>query len=85
MFGFGNLSDTQVSTIICFVPCFLLPMCFKLAGKSDEEVEFGSMKYFLLCGLGGAISCGITHTSIVALDLVKCRIQVSYLNDIEKI
>ncbi|CAG9541126.1 unnamed protein product [Cercopithifilaria johnstoni] len=46
-------------------------------GKSDGEVEFGSIKYFLLCGLGGVISCGITHTAIVPLDLVKCRIQVN--------
>ncbi|VDO53437.1 unnamed protein product [Brugia timori] len=48
-----------------------------MAGKSDEEVEFGSLKYFLLCGVGGVISCGTTHTSIVPLDLVKCRIQVN--------
>ncbi|XP_046405583.1 phosphate carrier protein, mitochondrial-like [Ischnura elegans] len=38
--------------------------------------EFGSTKYFALCGLGGILSCGITHTAIVPLDLVKCRIQV---------
>ncbi|EFO28242.2 phosphate carrier protein [Loa loa] len=46
-------------------------------GKSDEEVEFGSLKYFLLCGVGGVISCGTTHTAIVPLDLIKCRIQVN--------
>ena len=40
------------------------------------EVEFGSGKYYALCGLGGILSCGITHTAIVPLDLVKCRIQV---------
>lgn len=40
-------------------------------------MEFGSVKYFLLCGLGGILSCGSTHTAIVPLDLVKCRIQVS--------
>ncbi|KAJ3652815.1 hypothetical protein Zmor_018748 [Zophobas morio] len=38
--------------------------------------EFGSPHYFALCGLGGVLSCGITHTAIVPLDLVKCRIQV---------
>nr|XP_022901622.1 phosphate carrier protein, mitochondrial-like [Onthophagus taurus] len=41
-----------------------------------ESCEFGSMKYFYLCGLGGVLSCGITHTMVVPLDLVKCRIQV---------
>lgn len=29
-----------------------------------------------MCGLGGVISCGTTHTMVVPLDLVKCRLQV---------
>ncbi|XP_066996727.1 solute carrier family 25 member 3 [Anabrus simplex] len=41
-----------------------------------DSCEFGSQKYFMLCGLGGILSCGITHTMVVPLDLVKCRIQV---------
>ena len=39
--------------------------------------EYGSLKYYGLCGLGGAISCGVTHTAVVPLDLVKCRLQVN--------
>jgi len=50
--------------------------CTTAGGASDEEVKFGSGKYYALCGLGGILSCGITHTAIVPLDLVKCRIQV---------
>lgn len=42
-----------------------------------ESCAFGSQKYFALCGLGGILSCGITHTLVVPLDLVKCRIQVN--------
>jgi hypothetical protein len=42
-----------------------------------DSCEFGSGKYFALCGLGGILSCGITHTMIVPLDLVKCRLQVN--------
>ena len=38
--------------------------------------EFGSAKFFALCGFGGILSCGLTHTAVVPLDLVKCRIQV---------
>ncbi|XP_071453587.1 solute carrier family 25 member 3-like isoform X2 [Hetaerina americana] len=31
----------------------------------------------MLCGFGGILSCGLTHTAVVPLDLVKCRIQVN--------
>merc|ERR1712050_707855 len=49
-----------------------------IAAASTEEnsCEFGSAKYYALCGFGGILSCGLTHTAIVPLDLVKCRIQV---------
>lgn len=40
------------------------------------EVPYGSLEYYLKCALGGVLSCGITHTALVPLDLVKCRIQV---------
>ena len=33
-------------------------------------------KYYIKCCIGGSISCGLTHTLIVPLDLVKCRMQV---------
>jgi len=47
------------------------------AASADEtSCEFGSSKYYALCGFGGVLSCGVTHTAIVPLDLVKCRIQV---------
>ena len=46
------------------------------APKPGESCEFGSLQYFGLCGVGGILSCGITHTLVVPLDLVKCRIQV---------
>ncbi|XP_063119056.1 solute carrier family 25 member 3 isoform X2 [Rattus norvegicus] len=49
-----------------------------LAAAAVEEYscEFGSMKYYALCGFGGVLSCGLTHTAVVPLDLVKCRMQV---------
>merc|ERR1712004_833933 len=47
------------------------------AGASEEYIcEFGSQKYFALCAFGGVLSCGITHTMVTPLDLVKCRLQV---------
>ncbi|XP_037585820.1 phosphate carrier protein, mitochondrial-like [Cebus imitator] len=46
------------------------------AAAEEASVEYGSARYMLLCGLGGMLSCGLTHTAIVPLDLVKCRMQV---------
>jgi len=46
------------------------------AVQPGDSCEFASPHYFALCGLGGVLSCGITHTAVVPLDLVKCRIQV---------
>ena len=43
----------------------------------NNSCEFGSAKFYALCGVGGILSCGTTHTAIVPLDLVKCRIQVA--------
>ncbi|XP_050527500.1 phosphate carrier protein, mitochondrial-like [Daktulosphaira vitifoliae] len=46
------------------------------AAANEESCAFGSSKYFALCGLGGILSCGLTHTMVTPLDLVKCRLQV---------
>ncbi|XP_014882185.1 solute carrier family 25 member 3b isoform X2 [Poecilia latipinna] len=55
------------------------PRRLAAAATADEDVscEFGSSKYYALCGFGGILSCGITHTAVVPLDLVKCRMQVN--------
>merc|ERR550534_656556 len=49
-----------------------------IAAASSEQYscEFGTAKYYGLCAFGGLLSCGLTHTAVVPLDLVKCRIQV---------
>lgn len=44
--------------------------------SEEYSCEFGSAKFYTLCGFGGLLSCGLTHTAVVPLDLVKCRIQV---------
>jgi len=46
------------------------------AAEPENSCEIGSAKYFALCGFGGVLSCGLTHTGVVPLDLVKCRLQV---------
>ncbi|KAL8432180.1 hypothetical protein ACSSS7_004792 [Eimeria intestinalis] len=32
--------------------------------------------YYLKCMLGGILSCGLTHTAVCPLDVVKCKMQV---------
>jgi len=51
----------------------------QMVAAADDEYscEFGSSKYYALCAVGGALSCGITHTAVTPLDLVKCRLQVN--------
>ncbi|TWW65074.1 Phosphate carrier protein, mitochondrial [Takifugu flavidus] len=49
-------------------------LCFLI---TEVSCEFGSSKYYALCGFGGILSCGLTHTAVVPLDLVKCRLQVN--------
>ncbi|PAA69276.1 hypothetical protein BOX15_Mlig006234g1, partial [Macrostomum lignano] len=52
--------------------------CASTAGgqQSQYSCEFGSGTYYAYCGFGGVLSCGLTHTAVVPLDLVKCRMQV---------
>merc|ERR1712141_555548 len=47
------------------------------AAAEGDSCEFGSTKYFAPCGFGGLLSCGLTHTLVTPLDLVKCRLQVN--------
>ncbi|KAB0336391.1 hypothetical protein FD755_025987, partial [Muntiacus reevesi] len=42
----------------------------------EYSCEYGSAKFYALCGFGGDLSCGLTHTAVVPLDLVKCLMQV---------
>ena len=46
------------------------------AAGEEYSCEFGSPKFYALCAVGGALSCGLTHTAVTPLDLVKCRLQV---------
>jgi len=43
----------------------------------QDSCEYGSTKFYMLCGFGGILSCGIIHIVFVPLDLVKCRLQVN--------
>lgn len=46
----------------------------KMTGSNGHD-----MAYYKKCMMGGILSCGITHTIVCPLDIVKCRMQVSQL------
>lgn len=39
------------------------------------EIELYTPKFYAVCGLGGLSACGLTHTLMTPVDLVKCRLQ----------
>jgi len=41
-----------------------------------KKLELYSNEYYAYCGLGGILSCGLTHAFMTPVDLVKCRKQV---------
>lgn len=47
------------------------------AAAEPRKVKLYSGEYFALCGIGGILSCGLTHTFVTPLDLVKCNVQAN--------
>ncbi|KAK2781139.1 hypothetical protein FQN52_001786 [Onygenales sp. PD_12] len=47
----------------------------KVQAKTGH-MELYSGKYYASCTFGGLLACGLTHTAVTPLDLVKCRRQV---------
>jgi solute carrier family 25 (mitochondrial phosphate transporter), member 3 len=41
-----------------------------------EKIELYSPAFYAACTAGGIASCGLTHTAVTPLDLVKCNMQV---------
>ncbi|KAB0374274.1 hypothetical protein FD755_014530 [Muntiacus reevesi] len=33
--------------------------------QTEYSCEYGSVKFYALCGFGGVLSCGLTHTAVV--------------------
>jgi solute carrier family 25 phosphate transporter 3 len=40
--------------------------------KEITEIKH-DFKYYFKCMVGGSLACGITHTVIAPLDIIKCR------------
>jgi len=41
------------------------------------KIELYSSKYYIAGGIGGALSCGLTHMAVTPLDVVKCNMQTN--------
>lgn len=41
-----------------------------------KKIEMYSPAFYAACAIGGSLSCGLTHTAVTPLDLVKCNMQV---------
>lgn len=54
---------------------FVIPSPNEPAGK----IKMFSPAYYSACTFGGILSCGLTHTAVTPLDLVKCNMQVKKL------
>lgn len=42
----------------------------------NEKIEMYSPAFYAACTAGGIFSCGLTHTAVTPLDLVKCNMQI---------
>ncbi|KAF2674937.1 mitochondrial phosphate carrier protein 2 [Microthyrium microscopicum] len=47
-----------------------------IAQNKTGAIEMYSPKFYAACTFGGLVACGLTHTAVTPLDLVKCRRQV---------
>jgi solute carrier family 25 phosphate transporter 3 len=47
------------------------------AAVTPAGIKLYSAEYFAYCGIGGILSCGLTHTAVTPLDLVKCNAQAN--------
>jgi solute carrier family 25 phosphate transporter 3 len=47
--------------------------------EPGKRIEMYSSSFYAACTAGGILSCGLTHTGVTPLDLVKCNMQVRFL------
>ncbi|KAH7655651.1 solute carrier family 25 (mitochondrial phosphate transporter) member 3 protein [Dioscorea alata] len=44
--------------------------------SSGKKIEMFSPMFYVASAVGGAASCGITHTAVTPLDIIKCNMQI---------
>ena len=55
------------------------PMLPFIPAATEKKIALYSKDYYLACALGGTLSCGLTHTAVTPLDVVKCNMQIDPL------
>eukprot|EP00884_Botryococcus_braunii_P004118 jgi/Botrbrau1/13707/Bobra.250_2s0005.1 len=48
-----------------------------IPSAAEGKIELYTPKYYGVCAIGGALCCGLTHTAVTPLDVVKCNMQTN--------
>lgn len=48
-----------------------------IPSANEGKIQMYSPQFYAACAVGGIASCGLTHTLVVPLDIVKCRMQAN--------
>jgi len=51
-----------------------------MSKDQKKPIVLYSPMYYAMCGIGGILSCGLTHAAMTPIDLVKCNAQVDKKN-----
>lgn len=46
------------------------------APAEKKQIKLYSGEFYAVCTVGGILSCGLTHTAVTPLDVVKCNMQI---------
>ena len=46
------------------------------APAEKRKIKLYSGEFYGVCAVGGMLSCGLTHTAVTPLDVVKCNMQI---------
>eukprot|EP00798_Chlamydomonas_sp_ICE-L_P013826 gene13826-19744_t len=46
------------------------------APAEARKIEMYSNEFYTTCAIGGILSCGLTHTAVTPMDVVKCNMQI---------
>ncbi|KAE8688092.1 Phosphate carrier protein [Hibiscus syriacus] len=49
---------------------------FVVASPKEGGIEMFSPAFYAACTVGGLLCCGLTHTAVTPMDLVKCNMQI---------